>query len=151
MIEPTDVPLDRSGPPSWLRYYIGRMAYHLSKVAKIHPKSWLSYCRGRLRTIGRRIFATSMELVQHDEKVDVLTRMERAAMAHVPGFYPGQVVLLVASERVEESGGQTTFGWNAVVGGGLAAHIVPGNHETLFDEQHMPIMARELRTVLHSQ
>lgn len=98
-----------------------------------------------------QIFATSMELVQHDEKVDVLTRMERAAMAHVPGFYPGQVVLLVASERVEESGGQTTFGWNAVVGGGLAAHIVPGNHETLFDEQHMPIMARELRTVLHSQ
>jgi thioesterase domain-containing protein/SAM-dependent methyltransferase len=151
MIEPTDVPLDRSGPQSWLRYYVARMVYHLSKVAKIHPKSWLTYCHRRLRTVGRRIFATSMELVQHDEKVDVLTRMERAALAHVPSFYPGRATLLVASDRVEESGGQTAFGWDGVIGGGLEARIVPGNHETLFDEQHMPIMAGELRNVLHLQ
>ena len=66
-----------------------------------------------------------MEIANRPEKVDVVSRMEKAISSYTPGVYPGRVTLLVSSERVEDSGGETDFGWSRVSGGALEIRVVP--------------------------
>ena len=130
------------------RYYSGRLLYHLSHLAKVHPKSWLRYCLTRASTIRRRIFARSMEIANRPDKLDVLSRMEKAIMAYTPEMYPGRVTLFVSSERVQDYAGETDFGWSTVTSGGLEVRVVPGDHYTIFHEPNIRILANDLKKLL---
>ena len=99
-------------------------------------------------TIRRRIFARSMEIANRPDKVDVLSRMEKAIASYKPELYPGPVTLFVSSERVEESAGKSDFGWSTVTGGDLDVRVVPGDHSTIFHDLNVPILAKELRDLL---
>ena len=130
------------------RRYAGRVRYHLSRLARVHPRFWLGYCIPKSFTIRRRIFAWSMQILKRTDKVDVLSRMEKAIMTYTPEIYPGRVTLFVATRRVEKSAGETDFGWGTVSGGGLDIRVVPGDHSTIFDDVNIRCLASELRDLL---
>ncbi len=128
--------------------YAGRLLYHVSRVAKIHPKWWLGYSLAKAATIRRRIFARTMEISNRRDQVDVVTRMEKAISSYAPGMYPGRVTLLVSSERVEDSGGETDFGWSRVSDGAPDVRVVPGDHSTILQHPNIGILAALLRGLL---
>ena len=91
-----------------------------------------------------------MELTNRSGEVDPLSRMERAIRTYTPKAYPGRVVLLLASDSVKEWAGDPDFGWSTVAGGGLEVRVIAGNHDTIFNEVNMPVLARELEDLLTS-
>jgi thioesterase domain-containing protein len=96
----------------------------------------------------RRIFARSMEIANRPEKVDVLTRMEKAIMAYRPEMYPGRMTLFVPSERVVDSAGETDFGWSRVAGAGVEVRVVPGDHASMFLEPNIQVLSADLLAYL---
>jgi thioesterase domain-containing protein len=148
LIDPPSVQPTRRRPPSRLPYYASSTLYHLSRLAKVHPKLWLRYCLVRASTIRRRMFAWRMSITNRPDEVDALSRMEKATRAYTPESDPGRVTLIVTSERVAESGGETDFGWSAVSGGGVEARVIPGDHSTIFHERNLQILAKELKDLL---
>ena len=148
LIEPPAVGPTNHARISLTSDYAGRLVYHLSRLAKIRPNTWLRYSLARASTIRRRIFARTMEIANRPEKVDLLSRMEKAISSYKPGVYPGRVTLLVSSERVEGSGGETDFGWSRVSGGAPEVRVVPGDHSTILHHPNVAILAAELRGLL---
>jgi thioesterase domain-containing protein len=146
MIDPTSVVPTHRILSS--RYYASRVLYHLSHMARSGPRSWLDYCRERWRTIRRRLSISVLELTNRPDRVDTLSRMEKAIRTYTPGEYPGRVTLFVASERVKVSPEDTSFGWSAVAAGGVDVHVIPGDHMSILLEVNMPILVEELKDLL---
>jgi thioesterase domain-containing protein len=148
LIDPPSVDPTNRARKSLTSDYSQRLFYHMSHLAKIHPNSWFSYSLTKASTIGRRIFARTMEIANRPDKVDVLSRMERAIASYTPGMYPGRVTLLVSRERVDDSGGGNDFGWSSVSGGAPEVRVVPGDHSTILQHPNIGILAAELRDLL---
>ena len=148
LIDPPSVQAASRRPLSGLRYDAYSTPYHLSRLAKLHPKSWLGYCLARGSTMRRRILAWHMGITDQFNEVDALSRMEKAGRAYRPKSYPGRVTLIVTNESAAESAGATDFGWSAVSDGGVEVRLVPGNHGTLFEEPNVWTLAKELRELL---
>jgi thioesterase domain-containing protein/acyl carrier protein len=146
MIDPPDKCLSPR-----LRYYPARIRHHLSRLAKLHPKSWLKYCLARASVMSWRTFARFMEVANQPEKVDIAFLREKLQRAYMPEIYPGRVTLFVARERVENvenSAKGPDFGWGTVAGGGIDVHVIPGEHSTLFLEPNIGSLAKQLDDVL---
>jgi thioesterase domain-containing protein len=148
LIEPPSVGPTERARISRTSYYAGRLRYHLSYLAKIHPSSWLSYSLTRASTIRRRIIARTMEIANRPDKVDVLSRMEKAIASYTPGMYPGRVTLIVSSERADDPGGESDLGWSRVSGDSIEVRAVPGDHWTIFHDLNIRSLANELRDLL---
>jgi acyl-CoA synthetase (AMP-forming)/AMP-acid ligase II/thioesterase domain-containing protein len=83
----------------------------------------------------------------------VATFTEAAAAqmrSYVPRPFGGRVVSFVAGERPVSSRvlEDARLGWRDFAIRGFESHVVPGGHDTMFSEQHVPQMARLLRGVL---
>ncbi|MCC6694567.1 MAG: amino acid adenylation domain-containing protein [Candidatus Hydrogenedentes bacterium] len=63
--------------------------------------------------------------------------------------YPGSLTLIRAGDNPSYLGGtDTTRGWGKVALGGVDVHIVPGTHDTLFQQPYVSEVARHLRCCL---
>jgi acyl-CoA synthetase (AMP-forming)/AMP-acid ligase II/thioesterase domain-containing protein/acyl carrier protein len=78
----------------------------------------------------------------------VLEANREAVSKYVPKPYLGRIVLLLSSEAPERSFYDSRLAWSDIAAGGLEVHVVPGNHDTLFAEPHVKVMAERLRTCL---
>ena len=76
----------------------------------------------------------------------------RALSRYVVRPYPGKVTLLRATDALENMGARRnpSLGWKNMALGGLAIHDVPGDHISMFEEPHVPILAETLRIILAS-
>jgi acyl-CoA synthetase (AMP-forming)/AMP-acid ligase II/thioesterase domain-containing protein/acyl carrier protein len=119
------------------------------------PKDQLSYLFGML---GSR-FGTSVQGLTNKRNDigegslaramrDVLRANSEALSNYVPRAYPGRIVLLLSSESPDRSFYDGRLGWSEMAAGGLEVHVVPGDHETLFSEPHVMVMAEKLRACL---
>jgi acyl-CoA synthetase (AMP-forming)/AMP-acid ligase II/thioesterase domain-containing protein/acyl carrier protein len=119
------------------------------------PKDQVTYLFGM---VGARVERSVQGLTQklHPDGEGSLARSMRqvleanreAVRNYVPQIYPGRVVLLLSTEAPERSFYDGRLGWSDMAAGGLEVHVVPGNHDTLFSEPHVRIMAEKLRACL---
>ena len=72
----------------------------------------------------------------------------RAMGRYVPHSYPKRITLFKASEPSPFSPQDPTMGWDALAGGGLEIHSVPGSHYTMLKEPHVQAAAERLRDCL---
>jgi thioesterase domain-containing protein len=86
-----------------------------------------------------------MKLAKRPDLLHALTLMENAALAYIPQEYPGRVTLFVSSEQFKQSYEESDLGWGAVAGGGLELCLVPGNHQSIWDEPLISNLAKELK------
>jgi aspartate racemase len=62
--------------------------------------------------------------------------------------YAGRPILFVARDRGVEEDADPQFGWGGLASDGMEIHEVPGDHNTMFGEPHVQIMAQRLQACL---
>jgi thioesterase domain-containing protein len=78
----------------------------------------------------------------------VLKASKEALMSYVPQRYPDRIVFFYGRQNPERSFSDGRLDWSAVAGGGLEVHLVPGDHDTFFEEPHVRGTAEGLRALL---
>jgi thioesterase domain-containing protein len=68
--------------------------------------------------------------------------------SYVPGVYAGGVALFTAADPTGAARPDTSSHWAARAVGGVAHHIVPGNHYTMLREPHIRRLAGEMAACL---
>ena len=81
-------------------------------------------------------------------RVQVREENWRAMQAYRPRPFAGKITLFKAMTPSDKVEWPEDYGWTPFAGGGLEIVPVPGQHLTLFDEAHLPSLARALATAL---
>jgi amino acid adenylation domain-containing protein len=85
-----------------------------------------------------------------DPKESPLGRMLlRAQSKYVPRAYPGRIVLFRAP-AADDNPLEADRGWGRVAAEGVEIHDIPGDHLTVFEPQHLPIVAAKLDACIRS-
>jgi thioesterase domain-containing protein len=75
-----------------------------------------------------------------------------AMKEYMPRVYPGRVTTFHAARRPSHWGDfywrDSENGWERLVSGGVDIRVVPGNHITMLQEPHVPVLAEQLRDCL---
>lgn len=121
-------------PKDQLDYLLGTLGAKVGQgvrglIRKLNPGSETSLARSM-----RHVLEANREAVGH----------------YVPHAYSGRVVLFLTSEAPERSCFDGRLGWSGMAAEGLEVHVVPGDHDTLFAEPHVKVIAEKLRACLQS-
>jgi thioesterase domain-containing protein len=138
--------------------FVQKVDRHLGNLLLLRPQDRLSYILGivgRIKTrIGRKVqgitykgYPQSEGSISHTLQ-EVLKANRQALSNYIPQVYPGRITLFLSREAPERSCYDRRLGWNEMATGGLEVCVVPGNHETLFGEPHVRILAEKLRVCL---
>jgi thioesterase domain-containing protein len=139
-------------------HFVQRVDFHLGNLLLLGPKDQLSYIfriAGRIKTrIGRKVQGITYKDCPYSEGSlsralqEVLEANRQALTNYVPQVYPGRIILFLSSEAPERAFYDRRLGWNEMAAEGLEVHVVPGNHDTLFGEPYVRILAQKLRACL---
>lgn len=130
-------------------FYLRRLLFHLSELKSVRLRSWSNYFRARLLTMRRRMRARYIEVANKPmERMDPISRMERAASAYAPKPYPGSATILVSTNTAKTVRGTADLGWSSVIDGGIEVRVIPGDHSTLFLESNVAMLGKELNELL---
>lgn len=77
---------------------------------------------------------------------EVLKANRKAMATYAPKSYDGPMVLFLSNESPDRCFYDRRLGWSDVAAEGLEVHVVPGNHETLFAEPHVQMVAERLKS-----
>lgn len=66
-----------------------------------------------------------------------------------PKPYPGPITILRASEQIRHSNPDPTLGWSEFVPGKISDYVIPGDHETIFHEPNVQVMAQTLQKCIN--
>jgi thioesterase domain-containing protein len=82
-------------------------------------------------------------------KSPVGSMLLRALGHYQPHAYPGRIILLrtATADRQEFL---HDLGWSEVAQGGVETHEIAGEHQTVFESQHVPALARKLDSCLRA-
>jgi thioesterase domain-containing protein len=133
--------------------FIQKVDLHLGNLLLRRPKDQLSYILGKAGKIKTRI-GRQLKVYPHSKGslsrgIQEVFKVNRQAISnYVPQVYPGRVTLFLSSEAPERSFYDRRLGWNDMAAEGLEVHVVPGNHDTLFSEPHVRVLAEKLRVCL---
>jgi aspartate racemase len=97
------------------------------------------------RLVAARALPVEVGRSEARRHLSVLLGHARAAVAYAPGRYPGQALLLTAAEG---GAGGSVETWRGLIAGGVEAHVVPGDHESMLREPHVRALAPRLRARL---
>jgi oxalate---CoA ligase len=135
-----------------------RVDRQLGHLILLSPKEQLSYLfgtAGRIKSrIGTKMREDTHKTHSHSQSSHaralqkVLKANRQAVRAYVPGVYPGRIVLFLSVEAPDRSCYDRRLGWNETAAEGLEVHVVPGNHNNLFEEPHVGVLAEKLRMCL---
>ena len=70
----------------------------------------------------------------------------RAALAYVPGAYPGSLVVFWPTEEPKHAAIDPTLGWKRLAGE-VSVHTIPGGHNTIVT-RHIDVIAHHVRSLL---
>jgi thioesterase domain-containing protein/acyl carrier protein len=68
----------------------------------------------------------------------------RAMFAYRPPLHPGRLVFLRAAERRPGDPPHPELAWIGLAAGGTAVHVVPGDHDAMYDPPHVAAVAAVL-------
>jgi acyl-CoA synthetase (AMP-forming)/AMP-acid ligase II/thioesterase domain-containing protein len=138
--------------------FLQRVDRQLGHLLLLSPKEQLRYLFGTAGRIKARIAtkmredplkALSQSQSSHARALQEVLRANRQAVQdYVPGVYPGRIVLFLSVEAPDRSCYDGRLGWNEAAAAGLEVHVVPGNHNNLFEEPHVGVLAEKLRVCL---
>jgi thioesterase domain-containing protein len=99
---------------------------------------------------GRRRghLAADFGIEQAKRLLTVYKRNRRLMWDYLPRPYPGAMTLIQARERRPGENPPIGLGWDPLIAGGLATHLVPGNHNNLMIPPYVGAVAELLRTLL---
>jgi oxalate---CoA ligase len=134
---------------------VDRQLGHLMLLSPREQLSYLFGTAGRIKTrIGTRIRGETSNAQAHGQSShtralrEVLKANRQAVRNYVPQAYPGRIVLFLSVEAPERTCYDRRLGWNETAAEGVEVHVVPGNHDNLFGEPHVEVLAEKLRLCL---
>jgi len=105
--------------------------------------------RDRINRSAYRLFS------KNKEKVTSLYRMMRVQDAHdqalreyKPSVYEGKLTLIRAENPNDGFQFDSELGWGALAAGGIEIFDVPGEHETIFHEPHVRLLATKMSSCI---
>lgn len=141
-----------------------RIALRLRAIAGMNWKRKLGYLWGRAAGKAAVTFLVLKEKWQHtacrlstkDGAVLPATyRSLRIREANIEAFnrykpqrYPGVVTLFRAENPNDGYEFDSQLGWGGIAEGGVEIHDVPGEHETMFNDPHVRVLAERMKTCL---
>jgi thioesterase domain-containing protein len=132
-------------PTEKLRYFTRRITGKVkSKIARVRKMG------DELRNLLSSAQIQNAEGTPTDAdpaKSPVGKMLLRALEQYEPRAYPCRIILL----RTAAADGQEflhDLGWSEVAQGGLDVHEIAGEHQTVFESQHVPAIAMKLDTCL---
>jgi len=150
---------DSTGPNHLKRIpFLKRISHHLDNLQHIGPNYLLKKIKGKIQWLKNRlndssqtfhlsIKANSPQTLHH---LAIEQANKQAARDYILQVYPGQVTLFRASDRPAPEGWEVDpkMGWDSLVAGGLDIQDVPGDHDSMFREPHVQVLAEKLRRCL---
>ncbi len=73
---------------------------------------------------------------------------QRISDEYKPKPYPGPVTVLRASQQIRRAVPDPTLGWGQSVCGEITTYTIPGDHETIFHEPNVKVMAQTLQACI---
>jgi acyl-CoA synthetase (AMP-forming)/AMP-acid ligase II/thioesterase domain-containing protein/acyl carrier protein len=131
---------------------------HLGHLLLLRPREQFSYLLGTVGRIklgfGTKAWRNVDNVHSHSEgslsrALQVVLEANRHALSHyVPHVYPGRITLFLSTEAPERTCYDRRLGWHESAAEGLEVHLVPGNHDNLFEEPHVGVLAEKLKMCL---
>jgi amino acid adenylation domain-containing protein len=153
-------------------FFLRRTFHHVRTLGHVKPRDWAAYVLGRVRTFLQlaksvaRIaeggdetqFPVSLvdtklqELEGHSDLGEVLKRVRNAshsaALNFIPKPYDGHLLVFGARTRVDDPYRDEALGWRPVALGGVTAHVVDGDHLSIFRNPAVGAIAEKLDRAL---
>ncbi len=77
--------------------------------------------------------------------------VKRAVQDYVPQVYSGRAILFRTTYQPDDAqlrGIDSQFGWGSLLAGGLEIHEVPGNHDSMWSQPNVQVLAEKLNACL---
>ncbi|MFO0759934.1 MAG: amino acid adenylation domain-containing protein [Byssovorax sp.] len=136
-----------------LDYFLSRVDFHMGNLVTRDRLSQIQYlarqAKGRVRMTALQLMGKDPRPVPTEELSPVIRRVRKdngqAMIDYYPPRYPGKVTLFYATGEPVRQFQDRRLMWSALADGGLEVHLLTGEHETVLDEPHVLVLARELR------
>lgn len=134
-----------------------RVSGKLTNLTKLSPRASIRRIKLRMGQRARWLFNEFLTrlLLRFNRPLTPALRIHRVReMNHrisdeyVPRPYDGPVVVLHASEQIRRATDDSTLGWGHYINGIITNYIIPGDHETIFLEPNVQIMAQTLQACI---
>ncbi|MGO9126853.1 MAG: non-ribosomal peptide synthetase [Terriglobales bacterium] len=144
-----DFSLEGRGSLMWKK-----ACYHLTNLHRSKLKQMPGFVRDRMTGIGRRLSVMRWRInyvfglpVGNSHLEDLDTIIHPASYEYQPQPYEGKVVFFQSTDWPKGHYWEFHVGWNKLVAGMDIYHI-PGGHESMFHEENVDLLARNLRECL---
>jgi amino acid adenylation domain-containing protein len=150
--------------PMFCLKFLRNLRYWAGYVLRLKPRQQRELLLWKLRSIGRkslrfasRLRATAPSLdvaewvdlsAQPEDRHSLWAAHIRAYLKHRPQPFPGHLTLFRTRCHPLFCSFDDACGWRELAGGGVTVHLVPGAHESVLDEPHVAMLARELEREL---
>jgi len=127
---------------------------HLNKLLQLEPKQRLTYVQERLQNLVRKFSsANGHSLPQPRHQYNLLNVHQQVELEYVPTqVYSEQAILFRADEQLPLEWWfdprDPLLGWAEPIAGGLEVQGIPGNHENIFNEPYVRVLAEKLQACL---
>lgn len=100
----------------------------------------------RFHSLAYEIFSKHKEMVAPNYRLlRVQEGHEKALNEYRPSVYPGKLTLIRAENPNDGFEFDSELGWGGLATGGIEIHDVPGEHESIFHEPHVRILAATMK------
>jgi oxalate---CoA ligase len=143
---------------SMTRGLLHKVDLQLGYLLQRRPKDQLAYVVAKLARVTIEV-GRNLRKIAYRDAADAESSLSRALQAvleanrqalasYIPRVYPGRITLFACSEAPERFFYDSRWAWSEIAAEGLEVHVVPGNHETVFSEPHVRVVAERLRVCL---
>lgn len=133
-----------------------KLEYHFRRLRQLTVKAMTSYIALRVSGVVQVLCDKGLEFIYRccsalNRPVPTFLQDSRlilqiAAREYQPKPYRGRIVLFVPQYR--PTGRNIHCGWEDLALGGVEVHVIPGDHQSMFQEPNVTALGHELSTAL---
>jgi aspartate racemase len=120
------------------------------KLLGLPPRKSLKFLRKRVGLRPGEVKANIQRRLLPRSVKQVRKALRAASNAYVPRPYPGRITFFKPTQKSVLSSDDTRAAWEELAAGGLDIQEVPGDHENLFTEPQVVVLAGRLNTCLEN-
>ena len=138
--------------------WIEKIRFHGDNLKPLGTRAKLGYLRESIRSTKNNIenrvwriacrlyLSTGRRLVKPQWHFDKSLRY--AALHYHPRVYPGRITLFQPVTRPLRRWHDPLFGWGELAAGGVDLQQIPGDHNTMFEEPNVGVLAHRIKGCL---
>ena len=144
----------RAGQLTRFLIFLRKIKFHLGQLRELPPKRVLTYVlRMGKREISKLISKTADKFYRGigsslPHVLRNLTWANKQAAAYIQEVYPGRVTLFRAADQALCSYPDPLLGWGELFEGEVEIHVIPGAHNSMWQEPNVRILAEKLSDCL---